>query len=92
VSHRLLIEVLLESLEQRVELLRLDDRPRNNGEVVLVKPGNEVQTLLHLDNLLELELESKAYLVVVLQEIVNSLLLDVLLVGLHDILLMDQLW
>jgi hypothetical protein len=90
VGHRLLIEVLLEPLEQRVELLRLDDRPRNNGEIVLVKPGDEVQTLLHLDNLLELELEPEAYLAVILQEMLHSLFLDVLLVGLHNILLMDQ--
>jgi hypothetical protein len=91
VSDRLLVEVLLESFKQRIELLRFDDRPRDNGEVVLVQPSYEVRTLLHLDDLLELELEPEVRLVVILQQTVHSLLFDVLLVGLHDILLVIQL-
>jgi hypothetical protein len=67
VSDRLLVEVLLESFEQCIELLRFDDWPRDNGEVVLVQPSDEVRALFHLNDLLELELKSEVRLVVILQ-------------------------
>jgi hypothetical protein len=57
VRDRLIVEVLLQPLEQSVELFGLYHRPRHDGQVVPVKTRDKVRGLLHLHDLLELQLK-----------------------------------
>ena len=48
----LLVQCVLEGDEVRVELLRLNDRPRNDVKSACVELGNEVRILFLVDDLL----------------------------------------
>ena len=55
--HWLLVEALLDCLEKSVELLRLDDWPWDDVEIVAMQTRDEVLSLLSLNDLLEFEEE-----------------------------------
>jgi hypothetical protein len=86
VGNRLLVKALLQPLEQSIELLGLDDRPWHNRKVVPMETSDEVRSLLHFNNLLKLQLEPELALAINYIVSVHVLLLDVLLVGLDNIL------
>jgi hypothetical protein len=89
-AYRLVIQILFQPLEQRIELLRLDDRPRNDSDLILVQFCNEVSPLFHLYNLLEFELESVRSQQRFVYMEWHSLLLDIVLIGLDNILQVGQ--
>jgi hypothetical protein len=56
--HRLFVQGVLQLVEERVELLGLNDRPWYNVDPPTVEARDEVRLLLPLNNLLKLETES----------------------------------